>query len=146
MPTTDFADIKVCTHANLRKAMRTVSQAYDDALKPSGLRATQFTLLSVLAKQGSMPLTKLAEILVVDRTTLTRNLRPLERDGLVVSKVTPDQRIRELTITTKGKKVLSKALPLWRAVQKRFVSALGHEEWTAMLGSLAATVDAAQDG
>ena len=96
MPASDFTDVKLCTHAHLRKAMRTVSQAYDEALKPSGLRATQFTLLSVLAKSGPMPLTRLADIIVVDRTTLTRNLRPLERDGLVASKVTPgsaDQRV-----------------------------------------------------
>lgn len=145
MSAADFTDVRLCTHASLRKAMRTVSQAYDEALKPSGLRATQFTLLSVLAKGGPMPLTRLAEIVVVDRTTLTRNLRPLERDGLVASKVTPDQRIRELSITAKGKRAVSKALPLWRKIQKRFVNGLGHEEWTAMMGALAATVEIAQD-
>ena len=76
-PAHDGPDMQVCAHASLRKAMRVVSQAYDAALKPSGLRATQFTLLAVLARAGDMPLTKLAEILVMERTTLTRNLKPL---------------------------------------------------------------------
>ncbi len=97
----DLPDIGLCALANLRQVMRSVSQAYDAALKPCGLRATQFTLLAVQAKRGPMPLTGLADI-VVDRTTLTRNLRPLTRDGLVVSTPQEDQRVRELASTDKG--------------------------------------------
>ncbi len=135
------AEIEFCTHFNLKKAMRTVSQTYDDALKPSGLRATQFTLLSALAAKGPLPLTKLAETMVVDRTTLTRNLRPLERDGYLTSSMAPDQRVRELKITAKGKRALEKALPLWRGVQKQFVKKLGQEEWSNLIGALSATVE-----
>ena len=67
-----------CTFANLRKASRTVSQAYNDALRPAGLKATQFTLLATLNKRGEVSVSELAAALVMDRTTLTRNLKPLE--------------------------------------------------------------------
>jgi len=135
-------DIEVCANANLRKAMRSVSQAYDAALKPSGLRATQFTLLAILARRGPMPLTELAEIVVIERTTLTRNLKPLERDGLVVSRQTDDQRVRALAITPKGKRVLEKAIPLWQAAQNDLRRRLGRAQWTDLLGALSATVSA----
>ena len=69
-------DLAACACANLRKAARVVTQAYDKALKPTGLRATQFTVIATLATEGDAPLTRLAEALVMDRTTLTRNLKP----------------------------------------------------------------------
>ncbi len=137
-------DISVCAHANLRKAMRSVSQTYDAALKPSGLRATQFTLLAVLNNRGPMPLTQLADIVVVERTTLSRNLKPLERDGFVDSRPTADQRVRELVITRKGREVLKKAIPHWQEAQNRLRKKLGQAQWVDLLGALSATVDATQ--
>jgi DNA-binding MarR family transcriptional regulator len=74
--------------------MRVISQVYDAALRPSGLRATQFTLLAVLSSQGELPLTKLAEILVLDCTTLTRNLKPLLAQGMLEISREKDERIR----------------------------------------------------
>ena len=79
----DTQNVAACTCANLRKATRVVTQVYDAALQPVGLKATQFTVLAVLAERGEAPLTRLAETLVMDRTTLTRNLKPLVREGFI---------------------------------------------------------------
>ena len=82
-PPTKQTDVSICACANLRKATRAVTQVYDAALRPSGLKATQFTLLATLATLGDPPLTRLAEAMVKDRTTLTRNLKPLIAKGSV---------------------------------------------------------------
>ena len=107
-------NMEICAHANLRKAMRVVSQAYDAALKPAGLRATQFTLLAVLARAGEMPVTKLADTLVMERTTLTRNLRPLQTQGWLEIGRDRDERVRLVSITDAGRRVVAEATPLWR--------------------------------
>ncbi len=83
-------DLTACTCANLRKAARAVTQVYDQALRPTGLKATQFTMLATLSNRGDLPLSRLAEALVMDRTTLTRNLKPLVGKGLV--RIDQDQR------------------------------------------------------
>lgn len=79
----EILDVVNCTSATLRKATRVVTQVYDGALRPVGLRATQFNLLATLAISGDTPLTRLAEMLVMNRTTLTRNLKPLVGKGLI---------------------------------------------------------------
>src|SRR5688572_31775668 len=79
----DQAAVQCCTCFNLRKAARAVTQLYDDILRPSGLRATQFSLLMLIRGAGRLQLTELAEAAVMDRTTLKRNLALLEREGLV---------------------------------------------------------------
>ena len=135
-------DIRICAHANLRKAMRVVSQAYDAALKPSGLKATQFTLLAVLAGRGDLPLTKLSEILVMDRTTLTRNLKPLLAKGWLEIGREKDERIRLISITDAGRSIVAEATPLWREAQTRVTEKLGEIRLTGMIGDLNALVDA----
>ncbi|HEY9847811.1 MAG TPA: MarR family transcriptional regulator, partial [Candidatus Caenarcaniphilales bacterium] len=90
---------QVCACFNLRKASRAVTQLYDKVLQPSGLLATQFTLLSAIALTGSVTITRLAQELVMDRTTLARNLKPLERQGLIQIKPGQDQRTRIVTLT-----------------------------------------------
>ena len=135
-------DPATCTCANLRKAARVVTQAFDTALQPSGLRATQFTVLATLAKRGEMPLMKLAEAMVLDRTTLTRNLRPLIAKGLVSEARDADRRVRRLGLTGAGQAALEAALPHWRDAQARLVTALGPWRWADLLGDLAQTVEA----
>ena len=122
--------------------MRVVSQAYDAALKPSGLRATQFTLLAVLARLGEMPLTKLSKILVLDRTTLTRNLKPLQAQGWLEVGREKDERIRLISITEAGRRIVAEATPLWRDAQTRVTEALGEIRLTGMLDDLNALVEA----
>src|SRR6202021_1263349 len=94
----------VCNCTALRKATRRVSQLYDSALEPCGLRATQRTILSQIARTGSSAMGELAEALVMDRGALTHNLKPLERDGLVEIRPDPkDRRNRRVVLTATGR-------------------------------------------
>ena len=129
-----------CFCMNIRKASRVITQLYDEALKPSGLLVSQFTLLVALASVGSITMTQLAEALVMDRTTLTRNLKPLEREGLVRIESGQDQRTRVLSLTNAGQTALEKALPLWQEVQIQVVERLGQEQWKLLLTGLLNTV------
>ena len=114
-----------CTCFNLRKAARAVTRAYDEALKPSGLRATQFSLLGVVANRGPAGMTELARALVMERTTLTRNLKPLMDQGFLEAMDGADRRRRPIAITPRGRKALERALPAWRRAQAEFVDGLG---------------------
>ncbi len=133
-------DLTACTCANLRKAARVVTQVYDSALQPTGLKATQFTVLATLSKRGDLPLTRLAEALVMDRTTLTRNLKPLVGRQFVRIDQVEDQRVRRVGLTDAGKNRLDEALPIWREVQSGLVEALGRERWSGFLDDLAETI------
>ena len=132
-----------CACFNLRKTTRAITQVYDEALRPTGLRVTQFSLLIATMMLESVTVTRLAEIGVMDRTTLTRNLKPLEKKGLI--KVTPgdDQRTRVVTLTPHGQEILAKALPLWEKVQARIVKELGQERWNSLQGDLEKVVSLA---
>jgi len=120
-----------CACGSLRRAARVVTRLYDDALKPTGLRATQFGLLSNLMALGSSTLTQLADAMVVDHTTLTRNLDVLEARGLVVTEEGEDRRERQLRLSEKGIASLSEAYPLWQAAQARVMEIGGPGNWTA---------------
>ncbi len=121
-----------------------VTRAYEAALQPSGLKVTQFTLLANLSKRGDLPLTRLAQALVMDRTTLTRNLKPLVARGLVTIEQEDDQRVRRIAITEQGTRVFEEALPHWQEVQARLVERLGYERWSGLIADLAATVSEVQ--
>ena len=132
----------LCVHANLRQATRVLSQLYDAALKPCGVKATQFTLLAVLANRGELPLTKLAEILVMDRTTLTRNLQPLVKKGWLVIEREEDERIRLISLTDAGRALVDEATPLWRDVQLKVARGIGAQKLPELIGDLDALVRA----
>ena len=129
-----------CTCLNLRKAARAVTQAYDHALKPSGLRATQFSLLGAVANKGPIGMTALAEVLVTDRTTLTRNLKPLIALGLLRVLDGEDRRERPVAVTAKGRQRLAKAMPMWRKAQAHMTRGLGHDRWAGLLSDLGKSV------
>ena len=133
-----------CTSFNLRKAARAVSQVYDEALKPSGLRGTQFSLLVVVEGRGPAGVTELAKAMVMDRTTLTRNLKPLLAQGLLEVVDGPDRRRRPIAITGHGRETISRALPLWRQAQTRIAGALGKTRWAGLLADLDETVRLSQ--
>ena len=137
-------DIALCTCANLRRATRVVTQLYDAALAPVGLKATQFTLLSTLHELGEARLTDLAETLVMDRTTLTRNLKPLMERGLIEESTERDRRVRRLSLSTDGLRTIKEALPHWERVQTRTVEGLGSKSWQSLLDDLAIAVTVAQ--
>jgi DNA-binding MarR family transcriptional regulator len=135
-----------CACFNVRKAARALTSLFDRALAPTGLRATQGTLLVALARAGDIPVTRLAGILGMDRTTLTRNLEPLERDGLVALRPGPDRRVKLAGITEKGRKTLAAAIPLWREAQRQIAEGTGAGRWIELrreLGRITALADEA---
>ena len=125
-----------CVGFNTRRVTRLVTQYYDQALAPAGMRSTQYSLLSLLSILGEAPMQEVAYVLATDRTTLTRNLNPLLRKGWVKVKVGSDRRSRPLTITPEGQSALEKALPYWQEAQSRIVDAVGSENWDAILQGL----------
>jgi DNA-binding MarR family transcriptional regulator len=137
-------DLAACTCAGPRKAARVVTQIYDAALQPTGLKATQFTLLATLSKRGDLPLTRLAEALVMDRTTLTRILKPLTGKGFVRVGQDEDQRVRRIGLTDVGRNCLDEALPQWRKAQSRLIEELGRERGSGFLDDLTETVNVVQ--
>ncbi|MCI0330417.1 MAG: MarR family winged helix-turn-helix transcriptional regulator [candidate division Zixibacteria bacterium] len=132
-----------CTCFNLRKASRAVTQMYEAALEPAGLRAPQFGILAAVAATKSVTITRLAEILVMDRTTLTRNLKPLTSRRLV--KVLPgaDRRSKKVELTKKGSETLLRAVPLHKGAQARIESGLDGQ-WPNMLSDLTRLIRVAQ--
>ena len=101
-------------------------------MKPSGLRVAQFTLLSMLAAAGPQPLSRLADQMAVERTTLTRNLRSLLARGLVSESTTGDRRVRTLAITKRGMVAATAALAYWREAQKSFARSAGPDAVRAL--------------
>lgn len=132
-----------CACAGLRKASRAVTQLFDAALAPCGLRATQFTVLNAVALSEGVSMSRLAERLVMDRTTLTRNLRPLEKEGLIRIERGADQRERLIRLTRRGRTTFERALPHWIEAQKTIVDGFGIRRWRALLGELEVAIDAA---
>jgi DNA-binding MarR family transcriptional regulator len=132
-----------CACASLRRAARAVTQRYDEALRPTGIRLTQFTLLQVLELAGPLTQGALGEQLAMDSTTLTRTLRPLEAEGWIRSKPGEDRRERHIHLTAAGKRTLERATPAWKDAQRLFRERLGEQEWTALGPLLMATVRAA---
>ena len=129
-----------CACGNLRRASRAVTQHFEAALEPSGLKATQFTLLVAAACAGPAPVSGLAEALVMDRTTLSRNLKPLVGRGLLAMSPGADRRRRLVRLTAKGRRALEGALPLWAGAQARIVAGLGPKRWRGLTDDLGATV------
>ena len=119
----------VCACRKMRQASRKITRMYDEMLRPAGIKATQFNVLAIVALGDEATLTELAETLGMDRTTLSRNLRPLERDGLVEVSAEGYRRARSANITNKGVAVMEKALPLWRSAQKSLKRRLGDDIW-----------------
>lgn len=123
----------VCNNTALRKAARYVTRYYDTCLAESGLRGTQYAILSLLASRGSATIAELAETLVMDRATMGHNLRPLERDGLLEMRVGQrDRRERAVILSKKGIELEAKGKVAWEHAQRRFESAFGKEDALAM--------------
>src|SRR5215218_5125312 len=137
---------QACVCANLRKAARVVTQVFDEALAPSGLRVTQFTLLVTNRLAGESTINELAERMVMDRTTLSRNLKPLVRSGLLEVRAGEDGRTRLVRLTPAGERALEAAYPLWRQAQQQTVSVLGEDRHEAFLGDVARAVSLAAQG
>ncbi len=133
-----------CACFSLRKATRIVTQFYDDLLRPTGIRGTQFSLLVAVSMAGPVTVTELAELAVMDRTTLTRNLEVLEKQGLVDVSAGVDRRTRMVTLTVEGREAVLKALPLWQEAQAKVVAALGEDRWLTVQENLSELVRIAE--
>lgn len=114
-----LADTQACHCLEARRRARAITRLYEEALRPVGLRATQFSVLAALAQAGPIPLTPLADFLGVDLSTLTRSADVLSQRGLLAQAETADLRQRALRVTREGAALLERALPLWRNVQKK---------------------------
>ena len=133
-----------CACATLRRASRAVTQLYDQELRRSGLRVTQFTLLQALELAGSLTQGRLGELLSLDSTTLSRTLRPLLGKGWVRSLPGEDRRERHFQLTPAGRRQLQYARPGWERAQQRLQKALGVRDWQGLQTVLVAVTEAAQ--
>lgn len=116
-----------CVGFNLRKASRLLSQIYDQALKPAKLKGTQFSLLMAVAGQEDTTIGKLARPLGMERSTVSRNAKILEKRGLLKIEEGEDRRLQRISLTEKGALVLQEAVPFWEDVQERLATELGEE-------------------
>jgi DNA-binding MarR family transcriptional regulator len=135
----------LCACANLRRAARALSRVYEDALAAVDLSSTQMTVLMFLGHRGPTPLSELAGILAMDRTSLYRALRPLERRGLVRVRATAERRAKEVLLTRDGEQHLESARPHWRRAQDAFVRAFGPTAWDGLRHDLTRVVAVARD-
>ena len=121
-----------CLCATFRRTARALSQLYDDAVRPLGLRTTQFTILQALSLTGEVSQGPLGEILALDSTTLTRTLAIMKRRRWVATRQGRDGRERLISLSTAGREQFDLASPAWQAVQDRLRSQLGEERWSAL--------------
>jgi DNA-binding MarR family transcriptional regulator len=134
----------ICACTSLRMATRLVNRHYDRVLAPAGITTTAYSLLSRLEREGPQPIGVLAGRLAMDRTTLSRELRPLVEDGLVAAKRDQvDARRRVVELTRSGRAKLERARPLWRRAQDELFQAFGAERTTRLMDELYALVEAA---
>lgn len=132
----DLVGTGYCACFNLRKAARAVTRLYDSALRRSGLRSTQFTILVAVAKSERISLGGLAKILDTDPTTLTRNLGQMQKHGLLEVSERLIGRRRFVTLSGKGHRALARSLPYWREIQRRFVRRIGEPQWRTLQAEL----------
>ena len=125
-----------CACGRLRRATRALTQLYDDAMAPAGLRVTQFSLLRTLATADRLRISDLAARQLLDRTALSRNLDPLVEHGLVKIVCGDDARTREAAITRKGRATLRAATPYWARAQKEVAARLGRDKLDALIAVL----------
>jgi DNA-binding MarR family transcriptional regulator len=114
-----------CTCFRIRGAARRVTQVYSRHLAPTGLKISQFSLLGFICAEGPVAVGRLSELVATDRTTLTRNLNPLLKDGLIERAVSGDRRRHELVATPAGRALFKRALPLWAEAEQEVRAALG---------------------
>jgi DNA-binding MarR family transcriptional regulator len=132
----DMTAVENCVCFNLRWVTRAVTQFYDAEMRRHGIRPTQGTILLALNAKESWTMAELSDWLGMDRTTLVRNLRPLQRDGFVTATGGGRGNLVELTLTTKGRKQIEKLTPAWRSAQCAVVKTLGEKRWSAILSDL----------
>lgn len=135
----------VCVAYNLRRVSRQVTKFYQEKINVSGLQGTQFPLLLAIKLNQPISITELAGILTIDRTTLSRNLKLLEKKGnIFMGAQEQDNRQRTVALTAQGLELFDIALPLWQEAQDDIVSKFGKEKWDQMLKLLTQLSDIAE--
>lgn len=139
MPTKSSKEnLKTCACRNLRMTTRVITQYYDRAFQSIDLRSTQFALLADISSRDSSTIGELAEIQLMDQTTVTRNIELLRKNGFIDVRVAEDDaRKRCITITESGIAKLVEALPLWEDAQNRLEVEIGKEKYKEFLNTLA---------
>jgi DNA-binding MarR family transcriptional regulator len=132
----DLTGTGYCASLNFRRTSRMVTRMYDIAMQESGVRSTQFALLVGIAKLQPVTMGALAQVLMLDRSTLTRSLRLLEKERMIEISKRAAMRQRFLKLTHSGEKALQRSLPLWRAAHARFVEAVGADYWLKLRNEL----------
>ena len=122
-----------CMCGSFRRTSRALTQLYESALRPVGLRATQFTILQALSLAGEVTQTQLGEMLAMDSTTLTRTLQIMSREGWIAERRGEDRRERRLRLAKAGEKQFNRALPVWEKVQSRLRHQVGEQAWKNLL-------------
>jgi DNA-binding MarR family transcriptional regulator len=130
----------VCVCATARMAARALTRVYDRALEPAGIRTSQFSILARLLEEGPLSVTHLAGRLAMDRTTLARDLRPLERRGLVSVSVGTDRRVRMAALTPAGRRLVDDVRPVWKQVQRDVRAELGPDHVARLMDELRAAI------
>jgi DNA-binding MarR family transcriptional regulator len=132
----DMSAVENCVCFNLRWVARAVTQYYDAEMRRHGIRPTQGSILASLHARESWNMAELSDWLGMERTTLVRNLRPLQRDGFVKAVGGGRGNRVELSITAKGRKQVEKLTPAWKSAQSAAVKTLGEKRWSAILSDL----------
>ena len=140
----DSVAVRHCVCAALRRTDRTITQFYDTILAKSGVPITQFTLLATLAEAGPMAINRFAELLLMDRTTLTHNLRLLVRQAWVRIEEGEERRTRIVALTAAGEQALMRALPFWKQAHAHMLHGLGEQQVDTLRADLAAVVALSQ--
>jgi DNA-binding MarR family transcriptional regulator len=132
----DLLSEQNCTCFNVRRVARVITQFFEAEAGRQGLRPTQTPILRALRAKNGWTMAELSEWLAMERTTLVRNLRPLQRDGLVRARGGGRGVHVELFITEKGRAALARRFPAWRSAQNKVVATLGKERWSQLLHDL----------
>ena len=140
----DLSSTCLCACGNLRRATRVLTQYYDEALKPIKLRVTQFSVLANIARNGPLTVSQLAELMLMDQTTMTRNLSQLEKQNFIQRITGADQRTRVLMLTEAGQAVLENAYPYWKQAQAQLESGMGPERLKGLLKEMSVLTKLAQ--
>lgn len=133
-----------CACTALRKAARAVSRLYEHELEAVGVTVTQFAILRTIERMEDPPLSRLAEAMVMDRTSLYRALSPMAREGWIVIEAGAGGRTKVVRLTGEGRAVIERAQPGWAASQAGFLEAFGRDEWAALAVTLQRVLGAAE--
>jgi DNA-binding MarR family transcriptional regulator len=135
-----------CACFNFRKVSRAVTQLYDEALHPCGLRSTQLVILLSVAVQPEANISQLARRLVMDASTLNRNLRPLVQRGLLRLVASEDGRRKQILLTDEGHAAIEAAVPYWESAQKRLVGLFGRQRYKELTRQMSAVIAMTRSG